>query len=222
MRSKLPVVVIVGRPNVGKSTLFNRLIRQRVAVVDDAPGVTRDRLYAEAQWDGKKFQVVDTGGIVFQETDPLHEQIRVQAQIALEEADVVLFLTEAITGLSPDDRDLADHLRGIKKPVLIVPNKADNAQREQLANDFYALGLGQIWPVSSLSGRGVEDLMDEVAKLLPEATEAADEREEVKLAIIGRPNVGKSSLLNAFAGEKRVIVSDLPGTTRDSIDTQLE
>jgi GTPase len=222
MREKLPVVVIVGRPNVGKSTLFNRLVGRRVAVVEDTPGITRDRLYAEAEWIGKRFQVVDTGGIVFQESDPLSEQIRVQANVALAEADVVLFLVDTSDGVHPDDWDLAERLRGIRQPVLILANKTDNPQREQLATEFYGLGLGDVYPVSGLHGRGVADVLDEVVKLLPDAVPPEDAREELRVAIVGRPNVGKSSLVNAFTGEQRMIVSDIAGTTRDAIDTALE
>lgn len=221
MSSKLPVLVIVGRPNVGKSTLFNRIVRRRVAVVEDEPGVTRDRLYAEAEWGGRRFTTVDTGGILFQD-DPLIEQIRIQAEIALEESDVVLFLTEATAGISPDDRDLAKRLRGISKPVLIVVNKADNPQRAAYAGEFYGLGLGDVYPVSSLHGKGIAELMRVVAGLLPEAASEPEEQDEIRLAILGRPNVGKSSLLNAFTGEQRAIVSSVPGTTRDAIDTLLE
>jgi GTP-binding protein len=222
MRSKLPVVVIVGRPNVGKSTLFNRIVRRRVAVVEDTPGITRDRLYAEAEWQGRKFTVVDTGGIVFGEDDPLAEQIRVQAQIAMQEADAILFLTDARDGLNPDDLDLANRLRGVDKPLFLVVNKADHPGRDLVANEFYALGLGEIFPVSGLHGRGVADLLDQIVALLPEAQPNEDEREEVRLAIIGRPNVGKSSMVNAFTGEQRMIVSEIAGTTRDAIDTVLE
>ncbi len=222
MSAKLPVVVIVGRPNVGKSTLFNRLIRRRVAVVEDSPGITRDRLYAETEWRGKHFVVVDTGGILFGDEDPLVEQIRVQAEVALAEADVILFLADATAGLTDDDRDLANRLRSVSKPIFIVVNKADNANRDLYASEFYALGLGDVWPVSGLHGRGVADLLDEVYALLPSAEELAEPKEELRLAIVGRPNVGKSSLLNAFTGEQRSIVSDIPGTTRDAIDTQIE
>jgi len=222
MRSTLPVVVIVGRPNVGKSTLFNRLVRKRVAVVEDTPGITRDRLYAETEWNGRRFQIVDTGGIVFQEDDPLSEQIRVQANVALEEADVVLFVTDTIDGVNPDDQDLANRLRPIDKPVLVVVNKADNPQRDDFANEFYRLGLGEVYPVSGLHGRGVGDLMDVVVELLPPSSEKRDEREEIRVAIIGRPNVGKSSMVNAFTGQQRMIVSSIAGTTRDAIDTELE
>ncbi len=221
MRSSLPVVVIVGRPNVGKSTFFNRLVRKRVAVVEDTPGITRDRLYAETDWNGKRFTIVDTGGIVFQETDPLAEQIRVQANIALEEADVVIFLADASQGLTGDDIDLANKLRGMKAPILIAVNKADNQQRADMATEFYELGIGSVYPVSSLHGRGVADLLDEIVRDLPDV-EATEERDEVRLAIVGRPNVGKSSLVNAFTGEQRTIVSNIPGTTRDAVDTLLE
>lgn len=222
MHTKLPVVVIVGRPNVGKSTLFNRILGRRVAVVEDDPGITRDRLYAECEWKKKRFTVVDTGGIVFQETDPFSEQIRVQANIALEEADVVLFLTDAASGLHPDDKDLANSLRGIKKPVLIVVNKADHPKRDDWAAEFYALGLGEIYPVSGLHGRGVGELLDVVAEHLPSVNPAEETKEEVRVAIVGRPNVGKSSMVNAFTGDTRMIVSDIAGTTRDAIDTVLE
>ncbi|HRK22891.1 MAG TPA: ribosome biogenesis GTPase Der [Fimbriimonadaceae bacterium] len=222
MNSKLPTVVIVGRPNVGKSTFFNRLVGKRVAVVEDQPGVTRDRLYAEAEWRGKRFTVVDTGGILFSEDDPLVEQIRIQAEVALAEADVVLFLTEITAGVNPDDHELAQRLRGMKTPVYIVVNKADNPQRETFAGEFYELGFEHVFPISSLHGRGVADLLDEVVEHLPSVDRIEGEQEEIRLAIIGRPNVGKSSLLNAFTGEQRTIVSDIPGTTRDAIDTLLE
>lgn len=221
MSAKLPVVVIVGRPNVGKSTLFNRLVRKRVAVVEDSPGITRDRLYAETEWLGQRFVVVDTGGILFGDDDPLVEQIRVQAEVALAEADVILFLADATAGLTDDDMDLANRLRSVRKPMFIVVNKADNPNRDLYASEFYGLGLGDVWPVSGLHGRGVADLLDEVVALLPRADELEAPPEEIRLAIVGRPNVGKSSLLNAFTGEQRSIVSDIPGTTRDAIDTQI-
>lgn len=222
MRSKLPVVVIVGRPNVGKSTLFNRLVKKRVAVVEDTPGITRDRLYAEAEWSGKKFLVVDTGGIVFQEEDPLAVQIRVQAEVALAEADAILFLADVTSGLNPDDRDLANKLRGIETPVYILVNKADHPGRDSYVTEFYELGLGEVWPVSGLHGRGVADILDQVVEKLPDVKLQEDQREEIRIAIVGRPNVGKSSMINAFTGEQRMIVSDIAGTTRDAIDTVLE
>lgn len=221
MSFKLPVVVIVGRPNVGKSTLFNRLIGRRVAVVEDTPGVTRDRLYAESEWNGKKFTLVDTGGILFMDDDPLIEQIRVQAEVALAEAEVVLFMADAVSGLNPADIELANRLRGIKKPVLVIVNKADNAQRDSLATEFYGLGLGDVWPVSGLHGRGVADVLDEVVKLLPDHVDQ-EKKDEIRVAIVGRPNVGKSSMLNGFTGEQRAIVSNIPGTTRDAVDTLID
>jgi GTPase len=219
---KLPTIAIVGKPNVGKSTLFNRIVRKRIAVVEDEPGVTRDRLYADCEWQGKRFTLVDTGGLVFQETDPLIEQIQVQAQIAMDEADVILFLVDGADGLTPDDRDLADRLRGVKKPIFLLVNKADHPNRDQFAHDFYGLGMGEPWPVSGLHGRGIGDLLDEVVPKIPEVTGEDEEIEEIRLAIVGRPNVGKSSLVNAFTGEQRMIVSDIAGTTRDAIDTTLE
>lgn len=221
MAAKLPVVVIVGRPNVGKSTLFNRVVGRRVAVVEDTPGITRDRLYAEAEWNGKPFMVVDTGGILFGDDDPLVEQIRVQADVALAEADAVLFLTDTVDGVAPADIDLANRLRGIKKPVYILANKADNKSRADASTEFYELGLGEIFPVSGLHGSGVADVLDIIVADFPKSDEI-QESEEIRLAIVGRPNVGKSSLLNAFTGEERVIVSDIPGTTRDAIDTLIE
>jgi GTPase len=222
MKNSLPTVVIVGRPNVGKSTLFNRLVGKRVAVVEDTPGITRDRLYAEVTWNRRTFNVVDTGGIVFQESDPFSEQIRVQANVALSEADVILFLADVTAGVHPDDRDLANEMRGVEKPVLIVVNKADNMDREDYAGEFYSLGLGQVFPVSGLHGRGVADMLDEVVHLLPQEGDMPEKKEEIKLAIVGRPNVGKSSLVNAFTGEQRMIVSNIAGTTRDAIDTELD
>ncbi len=217
----MPTVVIVGRPNVGKSTLFNRLVGKRVAVVEDTPGITRDRLYAEVNWNRRRFNVVDTGGIVFQDSDPLAEQIRVQANVALTEADVVLFITDVTDGLHPDDRDLANQMRGIKIPVLVAVNKADNFDREDYAPEFYALGLGQVYPISALHGTGVADVLDEVVLNLPAEIPIEEAKEEIRLAIVGRPNVGKSSLVNAFTGEQRMIVSNIAGTTRDAIDTAL-
>jgi GTP-binding protein len=223
MANKLPVVVIVGRPNVGKSTLFNRVVGKRMAVVEDTPGITRDRLYTEVSWNKRTFQLVDTGGIVFEEEDPLTEQIRVQANVALEEADVVLFLTDAMAGVTADDIDLANQLRGVKKPIFVTVTKSDHPNRDANANEFYALGLGEVYPVSGLHGRGVADVLDEIVKVLPpESEEPIEANEEIKVAIVGRPNVGKSSMINAFTGETRMIVSDIAGTTRDAVDTLLE
>jgi GTP-binding protein len=223
MRSKsLPRIVIVGRPNVGKSTLFNRLVGRRVAVVQHKPGITRDRIYRQAEWNGKRFELIDTGGILFQDEDPLVEQIRLQANIALEEADAVIFLADAVDGVTPADSELANALRPLKKPILVAVNKSDNEERDSWASDFYALGMGEVFPVSALHGRGVAEVLDAAVASFPELEDPADETvDSVRIAIVGRPNVGKSSLLNAFSGEKRSIVSDIPGTTRDAIDTEI-
>ncbi|HZT43975.1 MAG TPA: ribosome biogenesis GTPase Der [Chthonomonadaceae bacterium] len=215
-----PLVAVVGRPNVGKSTLFNRLIGRRVAIVEDTPGITRDRLYHNVEWRGREFTVIDTGGIILNETDPLALQVRTQAEIAMEEAEVILFVVDAADGMTSTDQDIADVLRASQRPVLLVVNKTDNPRLEMDAAEFYALGLGEIYTVSAAHGHGVADLLDKVVELFPPDFESEEEDEDaIRLAIIGRPNVGKSSLLNAILGEERVIVSPLPGTTRDTIDT---
>lgn len=217
-----PLVAIVGRPNVGKSTLFNRIVGRRIAIVEDTAGITRDRIYAEAKWNSREFVMIDTGGILLNESDPLKTEVTVQAQVALDEADVILFMVDATTGVTPGDEDIARQLRGTKKPVMLVANKADNPSREQDATEFYSLGIGGLFPVSSLNGRAVADLLDEVVRVLPEeGREPAYPEDAIRIAIIGRPNVGKSSLVNAILGEKRAIVSDIPGTTRDAVDTVL-
>lgn len=218
-----PLVAIVGRPNVGKSTLFNRVIGRRMAIVEDTPGITRDRIYAEADWNGREFVMIDTGGLLLNEHDPLKIEVTLQAQAALQEADVVIFMVDAETGLTPIDEGIADTLRGASKPVVVVANKSDNDQRDQDSLEFHALGLGEVYPVSSLNGRCVADVLDVVVKSFPsEEMEARYPEDAIKLAIIGRPNVGKSSLLNAILGEKRAIVSEIPGTTRDAVDTVLK
>lgn len=219
---RLPTVAIVGRPNVGKSTLFNRLVGRRVAIVEDTPGITRDRLYSEAEWRGRAFQVVDTGGVLLEEDDPLITQVRIQALAAIEEADVILFLVDAIEGITPADEELAEVLRTTTKPVLLVANKVDNTRREADATEFYALGWDEVLTISAVHGHGVAEVLDRVVQLLPPAVPAEEEDIAVKLAIVGRPNVGKSSLVNAILGAPRVIVSDIPGTTRDAIDTPFE
>ncbi|GAB4463786.1 MAG: ribosome biogenesis GTPase Der [Armatimonadaceae bacterium] len=218
-----PIVAVVGRPNVGKSTLFNRLTGQRIAIVEDTPGITRDRLYADGEWNGRTYTLIDTGGILMDEEDPLMAQIRVQADVAMEEADVILFLCDGVQGVTPPDRDLADLLRRSETPLFLVVNKADNARREQEATEFYELGIGEVYSVSALSGRGVADLLDEVvAAFPPEPEEDEEDDDTIRLALIGRPNVGKSSMLNAILGEERAIVSPVAGTTRDALDTRLE
>ena len=234
-----PIVALVGRPNVGKSTLFNRIVGRRLAVVHDQPGTTRDRLHAPAEWNGVLFTVVDTGGIeilpdtvvagrrpgpervLAQDSAPFIPLMRAQAGQAIQEADIVIFITDVASGLTAGDSEVADILRRARCPVFLVANKADNARLRQAALEFYALGLGAVHPISALHGTGVADLLDEVVGALP-SSEPEVEDERVKLAIVGRPNVGKSSLLNRLLGEERAIVSPIPGTTRDAIDTYLE
>ncbi|MBB6052169.1 ribosome biogenesis GTPase Der [Armatimonas rosea] len=218
-----PIVAIVGRPNVGKSTLFNRLTGKRIAIVEDTPGITRDRLYAEGEWNGRNYTLIDTGGISMDEDDPMQAQVRIQAEIAMEEADVILMLCDASQGITPNDIELADELRGVVDvPLFVVVNKSDNPNRDQDAMEFYSLGLGEIYPVSAISSRGVGDLLDEVVASFPPETEEDNEDETVRIALVGRPNVGKSSMVNAILGEERTIVSPVAGTTRDAIDTYFE
>lgn len=215
-----PVVAIVGRPNVGKSTFFNRLAGKRIAIVDDTPGITRDRLYADGEWNGREFMLIDTGGIVLNEKDPLITQIRIQAEVAMDEADVIVLLMDVTDGVTPPDIEVADVLRRAKKPVLLAVNKVDNAKLERDAMEFYSLGLGELFPISSMQGHGIADLLDKVVEHFPATTEEETYPEDaIKIAIIGRPNVGKSSMLNAIVKEERAIVSEIPGTTRDAVDT---
>lgn len=234
-----PVVALVGRPNVGKSTLFNRLIGEQRSVTSDIPGTTRDRLYGDSDWNGVVFTVVDTGGIeVYQPKDdgvpraPLSEgsvdfvaEIRAQALMAIEDADAVIFLVDAIHGITAADQEVAEILRRSQKPVILGANKADNAERRTDSLEFYALGLGEeIYPISALHGTGTGDLLDAVVQALKHAPLEdfdAEEDDSLKIAIVGRPNVGKSSLVNRLLGEDRVIVSPIAGTTRDAIDTKL-
>ena len=234
-----PIVALVGRPNVGKSTLFNRLVGERMAIVDDTPGTTRDRLFGEAEWNGRVFHVIDTGGI-----DPTHggktplsvgsadfiEDIRAQAQAAIDEADVVLFVNDGQTGVTGADLEVADILRRSQKklpdgtffpPILVVANKCEARETRDAASQFYELGLGEPHPVSAVHGSDTGDLLDVVVASFP-AEAAADEDESIKIAIVGKPNAGKSSLLNKLVGEERAIVSPIPGTTRDATDTLIE
>jgi GTPase len=250
----LPVVALVGRPNVGKSTLFNRIVGERLAIVEDRARTTRDRLYAVAEWNGRRFMLIDTGGLEAHPGDEIEERVQDQARLAIAEADVIVLLTDAASGPTPADQEASDLLRSARGPVLVAVNKADNARRELEAAEFHALGWEEIHPISALHGRGVADLLDllvwalppeseqELARKQREADEAAiaaegwhdapaaepeaaayvlDDR-PARICIVGRPNVGKSSLLNSLLGEDRVIVSDQPGTTRDAIDMQLE
>jgi GTP-binding protein len=215
------IVAIVGRPNVGKSTFFNRIIGQRDAIVHDSPGVTRDRNYALTEWAGRPFTLVDTGGFVPSSDDVIEAAIREQAQIAIEEADVILFLVDGSAGLVPADMDIADILRRSSKRIVLIVNKMDSEGKEAALGEYYRLGLGEPIPTSALLGRKIGDLLDVVVRDLPVSdTEEADPR--LKIAIIGKPNVGKSSLVNSLLGEKRHIVTEIPGTTRDPIDAILK
>lgn len=214
------IVAIVGRPNVGKSTLFNRFVESRKAIVDDVSGVTRDRIYGKCLWNGIEFSVIDTGGYVVNSDDVFEEQIRRQVHLALDEADVILFVVDVEAGITDLDEAMADILRRNSKPVLLLVNKVDNNQRLPDAQEFYSLGLGEIYTISSMSGSGTGDLLDEVVKLLPETDSQEEETELPKFTVVGRPNVGKSSFINALIGEERNIVTDIAGTTRDAIHTR--
>ncbi len=255
--SPLPVVAIVGRPNVGKSTLFNRIVGSRTAIVEDRARTTRDRIYADADWNGREFMVVDTGGLELEPGDDIEAGVQEQARLAIAEADVIVFVVDSTIGITPADLEAAELLRLARAPVIVAPNKADNERRELDAVEFYALGWPETYPISAAHGRSVADLLDAVVEALP--AESAEERQRkahereadeivveladaveagedvatweafvaepegpVAISIVGRPNVGKSSLLNALLGEERSIVSSVPGTTRDAIDTRLE
>ena len=215
-----PVLAIVGRPNVGKSTFFNRMAGKRLAIVEDTPGVTRDRIYAEAEWQGTHFAMIDTGGIEPSSNDVILSQMREQAQLAMDMADVILFMTDGKEGLTTADREVAMMLRRTGKPVILTVNKVDKGYSDDLY-DFYELGLGEPYPISSANILGFGELLDRITEEFPEGTDE-DEEETVKVAVIGKPNVGKSSLINRILGENRVIVSPIAGTTRDSIDTPFE
>lgn len=214
-------VAIVGRPNVGKSTLFNRLLEQRKAIVDDVSGVTRDRQYGVADWNGKAFNLIDTGGFVSRSEDVFEREIRKQVQIAVEEANLIIFVVDTMTGITDQDEDMANILRRSPKPVLLVVNKVDNATRALDATEFYALGFEHTFLLSSISGSGSGEMLDELTNYIPEELEVDESSTEhvPKFIIIGQPNAGKSTLLNALVGEERTIVSDIAGTTRDTIHT---
>lgn len=215
-----PIVAVVGRPNVGKSTLFNRIAGERISIVEDTPGVTRDRIYAHAEWLGKHFSMIDTGGIEISD-QPLLTQIRQQAEIAIDEADVIIFVADVENGVTDADEQVARILYRSNKPVVLAVNKVDNPERRSDIYDYYSLGLGEPYAVSSVHGIGMGDLLDAVIKEFPDAA-ANDEDDSIHFSFIGRPNVGKSSLVNAILGENRVIVSNVAGTTRDAINTQFE
>jgi GTP-binding protein len=232
-----PLVAIVGRPNVGKSTFFNRMIGERVAIVEDRPGTTRDRIYGDTDWNGRDFTLIDTGGLELGTDIPVGQvgldgqpgdimkRVQAQAQLAIEEADVIVFMVDTRTGITAADEEVAEMLRRTNKPVILAANKADNAARRLDAVEFYTLGLGEPITVSSVQGTGTGDLLDVIVDALPPEEERPEEEEDedvVRVAILGRPNVGKSSLLNAILGFQRSIVSEVPGTTRDAIDTEME
>ena len=214
------IVAIVGRPNVGKSTFFNRLIQRREAIVDSVSGVTRDRNYGKSEWNGKEFSVIDTGGYIKGSDDVFEAEIRRQVELAIDEADVIIFLVDVEEGITPMDDEVAKLLRKVTKPVLVAVNKVDNSMREKDAVEFYNLGLGEYYTIAGMSGSGTGDLLDALVELMPEAV-APDENAVAlpRFAVVGRPNAGKSSIINALIGEDRYIVTDIAGTTRDAIDT---
>ncbi|EAA0180025.1 ribosome biogenesis GTPase Der [Listeria monocytogenes] len=213
-----PVVAIVGRPNVGKSTIFNRIVGERVSIVEDVPGVTRDRIYNSAEWLGKEFNIIDTGGIDLSD-EPFLEQIRAQAEIAIDEADVIIFITNGREGVTDADEQVAKILYRSNKPIVLAINKVDNPEMRDQIYDFYSLGFGEPYPISGSHGLGLGDMLDAVRAHFPKEEEEEYPDDTVKFSLIGRPNVGKSSILNALLGEDRVIISDIAGTTRDAIDT---
>jgi len=214
----MPIVAVVGRPNVGKSTFFNKVVGRRVSIVEDTPGVTRDRIYAEAEWSGHHFALIDTGGIEPDTSDVILSQMRLQAELAMDMADVILFLVDGKDGLTSSDREVASMLMRTGKEVILVVNKVDSARMPADFYDFYELGLGEPIPISSVNMFNLGDLLDLIVEKLP-LNDEPEEEDTTKIAVIGKPNVGKSSLINAFLGEERVIVSEIAGTTRDSIDT---
>lgn len=217
------IVAIVGRPNVGKSTLFNRLIKRREAIVDSISGVTRDRNYGKSEWNGKEFSVIDTGGYIKGSDDVFEAEIRKQVELAIDEADVIIFVVDVEEGITPMDDTVAKLLRKVKKPVLLAVNKVDNSMREKDALEFYNLGLGDFYTFASISGSGTGDLLDALIDSFPEKPEPTQEEIELpRFAVVGRPNAGKSSFINALIGKERFMVTDIAGTTRDSIDTKFD
>ena len=213
-----PLVAVVGRPNVGKSTFFNKVVGKRIAIVEDTPGVTRDRIYGDAEWLDHHFALVDTGGIEPMKDDIISTQMRRQAELAIETADVIIFMVDGREGITAADEDVADLLRRSKKPIVLAVNKVDHPKYEDSAYDFYALGIGNPITISAEQGLGIGDLLDEVISYFPKC-EKELEHESINIAIVGKPNVGKSSLVNALLGYERTIVSNISGTTRDAIDT---
>jgi len=214
-----PIVAIIGRQNVGKSTLLNRVAGKPIAIVADLPGTTRDRILANVSWQGVEFTIVDTGGLELKPQSAIAQGVKEQVEVAIAEADVIIFLVDVRDGVIPADSEIADRLRQVNKPIVLAANKADNATLETGAVEFYELGLGEPLAISAYHGRGIVELLDRVTSLLPPPLPIEAEPEIMKVAIVGRPNVGKSMLLNALLGEERAIVDDVPGTTRDAIDT---
>lgn len=212
------VVAIVGRPNVGKSSLFNRIVGERISITDDASGITRDRIYSKTSWLNQEFRVIDTGGIILKD-EPFSKEIRAQAELAIDEADVLVMVTDARAGVTAEDEDVVEILKRSKKPLLIACNKVDDVTLKDSIYDFYALGVGEIYPISSLHGIGIGDLLDRIVSFLPVEKKDPYGNATIKFCLIGQPNVGKSTLANKILGEERTIVSDIPGTTRDSIDS---
>ena len=217
-----PIVAIVGRPNVGKSTLFNRLTRSRMAIVEDYPGVTRDRLYQDAEWNNRKFTLIDTGGIEVRSEDTILAQVRTQAQVAMEEADVIIFMCDIKAGVTNEDMEIANMLRRTKKDVILAVNKVEDFNHLEDLYEFYTLGLDEPYPISASHGMNTGDLLDRLLELIDKYDEEDYEPDVIKIAVVGRLNVGKSSLTNAILGQERAIVSNIPGTTRDAIDTPFE
>ncbi|WP_166239325.1 ribosome biogenesis GTPase Der [Paenibacillus turpanensis] len=217
-----PIIAIVGRPNVGKSTIFNRVIGDRLAIVEDKPGVTRDRIYGTAEWNGKAFSIIDTGGIEIEGEDEILRLVRAQAELAIEEADAIIFMVDAKAGVTSADEEVASMLYRSGKPVVIAVNKVDNIRRQEDIYEFYTLGFGDPIGISGAHGIGIGDLLERVMEIVPEKEDDEYDEDVIRVSLIGRPNVGKSSLVNAILGEDRVIVSNIAGTTRDAIDTPFE
>lgn len=217
----MDIIALVGRPNVGKSTLFNRLIGKKQAIIESTPGVTRDRLYGYSDWNGKNFMVVDTGGFIPGTEDTMEKAIREQAYLAIEEANIIVFVCDVKDGITPFDSDIANILRSSDKPIVLAVNKSDNEKLDNDSYEFFNLGLGTPFPISALNGRGTGDFLDDVVTYVQNSDDDVEDT-RLKIAIVGRPNAGKSSLVNSFLGENRVIVTDIPGTTRDSIDSVMK
>ena len=218
-----PIVAIIGKPNVGKSTFFNYLAGSRISIVEDSPGVTRDRIYAETNWRGRDFTIIDTGGIEPNSDDVILSQMREQANLAIAMADVIIFLTDIRQGVTAADREIAVMLKKSGKPVVLVCNKADNIEKDrEEIYEFYNLGIGEPFPISATNGIGIGDILDEIYNKFPKIEEDEKDDDKTKVAVIGKPNVGKSSLINKILGENRSIVSDIAGTTRDAIDSEFE